>query len=214
MWSRASGRWPVRRWPPTRACRSSPSPARPRWAGRSSPPPPPTSSGCTWSWAARAPTSCSPTPTWSRLLLEEPVAAEFTERFVALARSIRLGDPLDEATEMGPLTSPEHQDRVLGYVKVALDEGGEVLCGGRRPADPALARGCYVEPTVMRAPPGSRVNREEVFGPFVTVSSFKGEAEAVALANSVDYGLGGGLWTSDLSRAHRVASAIRSGMVW
>jgi len=150
----------------------------------------------------------------SRLLLEEPVAAEFTERFVALARSIRLGDPLDEATEMGPLTSPEHQDRVLGYVKVALDEGGEVLCGGRRPADPALARGCYVEPTVMRAPPGSRVNREEVFGPFVTVSSFKGEAEAVALANSVDYGLGGGLWTSDLSRAHRVASAIRSGMVW
>ena len=87
----------------------------------------------------------------SRLLLEEPIAAEFQERFLALAASIRLGDPLDPATEMGPLTSPEHRDRVLSYVKVAGDEGGEVLCGGRAPDDPALAGGCYVEPTVVRA---------------------------------------------------------------
>ncbi len=150
----------------------------------------------------------------SRLLLERPVAAEFQERFVALARSIRLGDPLDPATEMGPLTSPEHRDRVLGYVKVAVDEGGEVLCGGHPPEDPALARGCYVEPTVVRADQRSRVNREEVFGPFVTVSTFSGEEEALRLANAVDYGLGGGLWTRDLARAHRVAGAIRSGMVW
>ena len=151
----------------------------------------------------------------SRLLLEEPVAAEFQERFLALATSIRLGDPLDPATEMGPLTSPEHRDRVLSYVKVARDEGGEVLCGGRAPDDPALARGCYVEPTVVRAEdPRCRVNREEVFGPFVTISTFSGEQEAVALANSVHYGLGGGLWTRDLARAHRVAGAIRSGMVW
>ena len=150
----------------------------------------------------------------SRLILEEPIAEEFQERFLALARSIRLGDPLDEATEMGPLTSPEHRDRVLAYVKVARDEGGEVLCGGRAPDDPALARGCYVEPTVVRADPGARVNREEVFGPFVTVTTFAGETEALELANSVDYGLGGGLWTRDLGRAHRVARAIRSGMVW
>ncbi len=150
----------------------------------------------------------------SRLLLERPVAAEFQERFVALARSIRLGDPLDPDTEMGPLTSPEHRDRVLGYVKVAVDEGGEVLCGGHPPEDPALARGCYVEPTVVRADQRSRVNREEVFGPFVTVSTFSGEEEALRLANAVDYGLGGGLWTRDLARAHRVAGAIRSGMVW
>jgi aldehyde dehydrogenase (NAD+) len=150
----------------------------------------------------------------SRLLLERPVAAEFQERFVALARSIRLSDPLEVATEMGPLTSPEHRDRVLGYVKVAVDEGGEVLCGGHPPEDPALARGCYVEPTVVRADQRSRVNREEVFGPFVTVSTFSGEEEALRLANAVDYGLGGGLWTRDLARAHRVAGAIRSGMVW
>lgn len=150
----------------------------------------------------------------SRLLLEEPVADELVERFVALARSIRIGDPLDPSTEMGPLTSPEHRDRVLSYVKVAVDQGGEVLCGGRKPDDPSLERGCYVEPTVVRARPGDRVNREEVFGPFVTVTTFRDEAEALQIANSVEYGLGGGLWTRDLSRAHRLAHALRAGMVW
>ena len=150
----------------------------------------------------------------SRLLLHHRIAEEFLDRFLALARSIRLGDPLDPATEMGPLTSPEHRERVLGYVKVAVDEGAEVLTGGRAPGDPALARGCYVEPTVVRARPELRVNREEVFGPFVTVATFDGDDEAVAMANATAYGLGGGLWTRDLRRAHRVADAIRSGMVW
>jgi aldehyde dehydrogenase (NAD+) len=150
----------------------------------------------------------------SRLLLHDDVADHFLDRFVALARSIRLGNPLDDATEMGPLTSPLHRDRVLGYVKVALDEGGEILTGGREPADPGLAQGCYVEPTVVRADPGSRVIREEVFGPFVTVTRFRTDDQAIALANGTDYGLGGGLWTRDLSRAHRVARGLRSGMVW
>jgi aldehyde dehydrogenase (NAD+) len=150
----------------------------------------------------------------SRLILHRRIAEEFLDRFLALARSIRLGDPLDPATEMGPLTSLEHRERVLGYVKVAVDEGAEILTGGRAPEDPALARGCYVEPTVVRARPELRVNQEEVFGPFVTVASFEGDDEAVAMANSTSYGLGGGLWTRDLRRAHRVADAIRSGMVW
>jgi len=150
----------------------------------------------------------------SRLILHERIAEEFLARFLALARSIRLGDPLDPATEMGPLTSSEHRERVLGYVKVAVDEGAEVLTGGRGPEDPALAKGCYVEPTVVRARPELRVNREEVFGPFVTVATFEGDDEAVAMANSTSYGLGGGLWTRDLRRAHRVADALRSGMVW
>jgi aldehyde dehydrogenase (NAD+)/betaine-aldehyde dehydrogenase len=150
----------------------------------------------------------------SRLLLHHRIAEEFLDRFLDLARSIRLGDPLDAATEMGPLTSPEHRERVLGYVKVAVDEGAEVLTGGRAPDNPALARGCYVEPTVVRARPELRVNREEVFGPFVTVATFDGDEEAVAMANATAYGLGGGLWTRDLRRAHRVADAIRSGMVW
>jgi aldehyde dehydrogenase (NAD+) len=150
----------------------------------------------------------------SRLLLEEPIAEAFLDRFLALAASLRIGDPLQRTTELGPLTSPGHRDRVLGYVKIAVEEGGEVLLGGRAPADPALARGCYVEPTVVRAGPADRVNREEVFGPFVSVLTFRGEQQALELANSVDYGLGGGLWTRDLQRGHRVAAAIRTGMVW
>jgi acyl-CoA reductase-like NAD-dependent aldehyde dehydrogenase len=150
----------------------------------------------------------------SRLLLHEAIADEFLDRFVALARSVRLGDPLDPATEMGPLTSAEHRDRVLGYVKVALDEGGEVITGGKTPDDPALGRGFYVEPTVVRAQPTDRVCREEVFGPFVTVTTFRGEDEVIAAANGTDYGLGGGLWTRDLARGHRVARAVRAGMVW
>ncbi len=150
----------------------------------------------------------------SRLILHEAIASEFVDRFVSLARSIRLGDPLDPSTEMGPLTSAGHRDRVLGYVKVALDEGGEVLTGGKAPTDPALSKGFYVEPTVVRAKAGDRVCREEVFGPFVTVTTFRDENEALAIANGTEYGLGGGLWTRDVQRAHRVAGAMRSGMVW
>jgi aldehyde dehydrogenase (NAD+) len=150
----------------------------------------------------------------SRLFLHRTIAGEFVERFVNLARSIRLGDPLDPATEMGPLTSPEHRDRVLGYVKIALDEGAEILTGGKAPDDQALAAGCYVEPTVVRAGPSDRVSQEEVFGPFVTVTTFEDDADAIRLANATEYGLGAGLWTRDLSRAHSVARSIRSGMVW
>ena len=115
---------------------------------------------------------------------------------------------------MGPLTSARHRDRVLGFVDVARAEGGEVLTGGTAPDDPALAGGYYVRPTVVRADNDSRVCQEEVFGPFVTVTTFRSDEEAIALANGVEYGLGGGLWTRDVQRAHRVAGAIRSGMVW
>lgn len=150
----------------------------------------------------------------SRLLLQASIADEFLDRFLPLAASIRVGDPKDPATEMGPLTSPEHRDRVLAYVKIARDEGAEILIGGGSPDDPSLADGCYVEPTVARARAADRVFQEEVFGPFITVTTFRDEDEAAALANGTEYGLGGGLWTTDLSRAHRFAARIRSGMVW
>jgi len=150
----------------------------------------------------------------SRLIIHEAVVDEFMEKFLALAASIRVGDPKDPATEMGPLTSPMHRDRVLSFVKVAVDEGGEVLLGGRAPSDPALANGCYVEPTVVRAKPGTRVTCEEVFGPFMNVQTFSTDAEALAIANEVDFGLGGGLWTNDLSRAHSMARDLNAGMVW
>jgi acyl-CoA reductase-like NAD-dependent aldehyde dehydrogenase len=150
----------------------------------------------------------------SRLIVHESIAGEFTDRFVALAESVRIGDPLASGTEMGPLTSAMHRDRVLSYVKVAEDEGGEVLTGGTPPDDETLAAGCYVRPTVVRADPGSRVSQEEVFGPFVTVTTFSTDEEAVAIANSTAYGLGAGLWSSDVSRCHKVAGALRAGMVW
>ena len=150
----------------------------------------------------------------SRLILHEKIADAFLESFLALARTIRLGNPLDPATEMGPLTSAQHRDRVLGYVKIAKEQGGEVLLGGGAPAASELAKGYYLEPTVVRARPADRVCQEEVFGPFVSVTTFRDEEEVVALANGTPYGLGGGLWTRDLQRAHRIAGAMRTGMVW
>jgi len=150
----------------------------------------------------------------SRLILHERIADEFLERFVALAESIRLGNPLDPATEMGPLTSREHRDRVLSYVDLAREEGGELLTGGTGPDASELADGFYLRPTVVAADPDARVCREEVFGPFVTVSRFASDEEALAIANGVEYGLGGGLWTQHLSRAHQFAASMRTGMVW
>ena len=150
----------------------------------------------------------------SRLVLHEKIADQFLERFVALARSIRVGNPLDEATEMGPLTSAQHRDRVVNYVQVARESGGEVILGGTAPSDAALSKGYYLLPTIVRARPDDRVCREEVFGPFVTINTFRDDDEALAIANGTEYGLGGGLWTTNLSRAHRMADAMRSGMVW
>jgi acyl-CoA reductase-like NAD-dependent aldehyde dehydrogenase len=133
---------------------------------------------------------------------------------VGLARSIRLGDPLDPATEMGPLTSRLHQQRVLDYVGVAKQQGAEILTGGKAPDAPGLSRGCFIEPTIVRAKPVDRVAQEEVFGPFCSVHTFKTEEEALEIANGVRYGLGSGLWTRDLQRAHRVADKLHAGMVW
>ena len=150
----------------------------------------------------------------SRLVLHEKIADAFLEKFIPLANSIRLGNPLDPNTEMGPLTSLQHRDRVLSYVDVALAQGGELLAGGKAPGGD-LAMGCYVQPTIVRA--GSykdRVAQEEVFGPFVTVITFKNDEEALQIANSTEYGLGGGLWTSNLQRAHKFAREMKSGMVW
>ena len=150
----------------------------------------------------------------SRLIIHESVADEFLERFTALAASIKVGDPKDPTTEMGPLTSVMHRDRVLSYIETAKAEGGTILTGGKAPDDPALASGCYIEPTVVAVDPSARVACEEVFGPFMTVHTFRTDEEALQIANSVDYGLGGGLWTNNLGRAHKVARELRAGMVW
>lgn len=150
----------------------------------------------------------------SRLVLHEKIADAFLAKFIPLAESIRLGNPLDPNTEMGPLTSRQHRDRVLSFVDVAREQGGEILSGGKAPGG-ELAAGCYVQPTIVRAASiHDRVCQEEVFGPFVTVITFKDDAEALAIANSTEYGLGGGLWTNNLQRAHKFAREMKSGMVW
>ena len=150
----------------------------------------------------------------SRLILHEKIADAFLEKFIPLAKSVRLGNPLDAATEMGPLTSALHRERVLSYVDVARAQGGEVLAGGKSPGGD-LANGCYVEPTIVRAASYlDRVAQEEVFGPFVTVLTFKTDEEALQIANGTDYGLGSGLWTTNLQRAHKVARELHAGMVW
>lgn len=150
----------------------------------------------------------------SRLIIHESIADEFMEKFLTLARSIRIGDPKDPATEMGPLTSAMHRDRVLSYSQKAQVEGGEILLGGTAPESQDLTQGYYVNPTIVRIEPTSQVACEEVFGPFMTVHTFSTDEEALEIANSVDYGLGGGLWTNNLSRAHKVARELRAGMVW
>lgn len=150
----------------------------------------------------------------SRLLLHDAIADEFLDKFIKLAESIKLGDPLDPETEMGPLTSEAHRDKVLAYVKIAEEEGGKILSGGKSPEDEALKKGFYLLPTIVDANPKDRVAQEEVFGPFITVLRFKTDEEALEIANCTEYGLGSGLWTKDIQRAHQFAKKINAGMCW
>ena len=150
----------------------------------------------------------------SRLLLHEKIKDQFLEGFLKLAASIKVGNPMDPETEMGPLTSTMHRDRVLSYCQVAHQEGSKILLGGKPPEDADLQDGCYVAPTVVTAQPQDRVCQEEVFGPFVSVSTFSDEDEVVEIANGTSYGLGAGLWTQNLQRAHRMAKRIVTGMLW
>ncbi len=153
----------------------------------------------------------------SRLFVEERVYPAFLERFVAAARRLKIGDPLDPATDQGALISKSHYEKVLSYVRLAKEEGGRFPCGGE-PATEVGDRcrgGFFVPPTVVAdLAPECRLHREEIFGPVVTVAPFRDEEDVIRLANDTPYGLSASVWTNDLRRAHRVAEALDAGTVW
>ncbi|MGH7704535.1 MAG: aldehyde dehydrogenase family protein [Candidatus Dormibacteria bacterium] len=151
----------------------------------------------------------------SHFLVQDSVYQEFLSAFAGAASGIRLGDPLDPATQMGPLIAEDALRRVSGYVELGLHEGARLVLGGRPAAPPGLERGFFFEPTILAdCVPSMRVVREEIFGPVAVVTPFSSEAEAVAMANASPFGLGSGIWTSNVARAHRVAAQLEFGLVW
>lgn len=152
----------------------------------------------------------------SRIFVERSLYQKFTDAFVQQTRGLVVGDPLDERTRIGALISEAHLNKVLGYIDLARKEGGTILAGGKqvRPGG-RCAHGYFVEPTVITGLSETcRTNQEEIFGPVVTLMPFDTEEEAVRLANSTLYGLSATLWTNNLTRAHRLAAQINSGIIW
>jgi betaine-aldehyde dehydrogenase len=151
----------------------------------------------------------------TRVFVEEPVREDFLGRLVRRTEAIRIGDPLDPKTQMGPLISADHLEKVLSYVARGEAEGAKLLTGGRRLKEGALSRGNFMSPAIFDACRDDMgIVRDEVFGPLMSVLSFADEDEAVARANDTPFGLAAGLMTRDLSRAHRVAGALQAGIVW
>jgi len=149
----------------------------------------------------------------SRLLVQQPLYDEIVEAVADRAKRIRVGDPFDPRTELGPLIRREHLERVLDYIESARTDGARVLVGGGRPSEPPL--GNFLEATVIGdVAPSMTVFQEEIFGPVLAATSFEHEADAIRLANATPYGLAAYVWTNDIQRAHRVAHSIDTGMCW
>jgi acyl-CoA reductase-like NAD-dependent aldehyde dehydrogenase len=165
--------------------------------------------GMNFSWAGQ---SCGST---SRLLLHESVHDLVVERVAARMKSLRLGSPLDAASEMGPVNSARHRERIMALIDSARREGARLVTGGGRPVGEGFAKGYWIEPTLFAdVTPAMRIAREEAFGPVVCAQRFTSEEEAIAIANGTDFGLTAAVWTRDLPRALRMVRAAQAGTVW
>jgi aldehyde dehydrogenase len=151
----------------------------------------------------------------SRVLIQESIYDRFMERALKRVAAIKQGNPLDATTMLGAQASQEQLEKILSYLDIGKQEGAECLTGGERNMqDGDLKEGYYVRPTIFKGNNKMRIFQEEIFGPVVSVTTFKDEADAIAIANDTLYGLGAGLWTRDGSRAFRVGRAIQAGRVW
>ncbi len=153
----------------------------------------------------------------SRVFVEKPIYEQFTKRFIERTAQLCLGDPLDEKTEQGAIVNKAQLDKIKFYVDLAQKEGGKIALGGKAPESPndRCFDGYFFPPTVITGLPVScRTNREEIFGPVITITPFDSEEEVIGYANDTDYGLASSVWTQNLNRAHRVAEKIHTGTVW
>jgi aldehyde dehydrogenase len=151
----------------------------------------------------------------SRALVEESIYDDFMKVVMKKVESIKRGDPLDTDTMVGAQASEQQFDKILSYLEIAKGEGAELLTGGKvEKLTGDLATGYYIQPTLLKGTNKMRVFQEEIFGPVVSITTFKDEAEALAIANDTEFGLGAGLWTRDINRAYRMGRAIKAGRVW
>jgi betaine-aldehyde dehydrogenase len=151
----------------------------------------------------------------TRVFVQKGIHDRFVERLVERTKKIRIGDPLDPETQMGPLVNKAQRDKVVEYISIGRNEGATIACGGSIPALQGFDGGCFIEPTVFTGVKDTmRIAREEIFGPVMSVLSFDHEDEVIARANDTEFGLAAGVFTRDLPRAHRVIGDLQAGTCW